>query len=97
MPASRSGTSCSAASVDERDRARARTNVRSSGLRRIAQVLDQREQRRLAVVERDEVDVVEHARLGQLAQLGVDVAAAEHDRASPARRALIARAIRNAP
>ena len=57
----------------------------------------QREQRRLAVVERDVVDVVEHARIGELAQLGVDVAAAERDRASPARAALIARAMRNAP
>ena len=42
------------------------------------QVLDQREQRPLAGVQRDEVEVVEHARFVQLAQLGVAVAAAEH-------------------
>ena len=49
-------------------------------LRRAAafEVLDQREQRALAGVERDVVEVVEHARLGELAQLGVDEAAAEH-------------------
>jgi hypothetical protein len=41
-------------------------------------MLDQREQRALAGVERDVVEEVEHARLGQLAQLGVDEAAAEH-------------------
>ncbi len=40
-------------------------------------MLEQREHRRLAVVERHVVDVVEHARIGELAQLGVDVAAAE--------------------
>ena len=41
------------------------------------QMLDQREQRAFAGVQRDEVEEVEHARLGQLAQLGVDEAAAE--------------------
>jgi hypothetical protein len=35
-------------------------------------VLQQRQQRALAGVQRDEVEVVKHARLGQLAQLGVD-------------------------
>ena len=76
-----------------------RTIVRRSGCRRIAagaQVLDERQQRRLAVVERDVVDVVEDARVGELAQLGVDVAAAERD-AVAGRARLTARAMRNAP
>ena len=44
-----------------------------------AQVLDQGQQRALAAVQGDEVDVVEQARLAQLAQLGVDEAAAQGD------------------
>ena len=39
----------------------------------------QRQQRPLAAVQRDHVDEVEQARLGQLAQLGVDEAAAQRD------------------
>ena len=68
--------------VSSTTRPASRTKVRQQRLARLAltaQVLEQREQRPLAVVEGDEVDVVEHARVGQLAQLGVDVAAAEHD------------------
>ena len=71
--------------------------MRSSGRARSREVLDEREQRPLAVVERDVVDVVEHARLGELAQLGVDVAAAERDARRRRDRAWIARAMRNAP
>jgi hypothetical protein len=41
-------------------------------------VLQQRQQRALAVVQGDVVEIVEHPRLGQFAQLGVDEAAAEH-------------------
>jgi len=41
-------------------------------------VFEQRQQRALAVVEGDEVEVVEDARLAELAQLGVHEAAAEH-------------------
>jgi hypothetical protein len=41
-------------------------------------VFEQREQRLLAVIERDVVEVVEDARLGEFAQLGIDVAAAEY-------------------
>ena len=40
-------------------------------------MFQQREQRALAGVERDEVEEVEDTRLGQLAQLGVDEAAAQ--------------------
>ena len=42
-------------------------------------MLDERQQRPLAAVQRDDVDEVEQARLGQLAQLGVDEAAAQRD------------------
>jgi hypothetical protein len=45
--------------------------------RRPFQVLQQRQRRALAGVEREVVEVVEHARLAQLAQLGVDIAAAQ--------------------
>ena len=43
-----------------------------------AQMLEQRQQRAFARIQRHEVEVVEHARLCQLAQLGVDKAAAQH-------------------
>ncbi|MFO0632956.1 MAG: hypothetical protein U0168_08915 [Nannocystaceae bacterium] len=43
--------------------------------------------RSLAVVERDEVDQIEQRRLGQRAQLGVDVAAAQRDHRPRRRRA----------
>ena len=43
-----------------------------------APMRQQVQQRTLAGIERHIVEVVEHARLGQLAQLGVDVATAEH-------------------
>jgi hypothetical protein len=43
-----------------------------------AQVFEQRQQRTLAVVERDVVEIVEDPRLGEFAQLGIDEAAAEH-------------------
>ena len=42
------------------------------------QVFEQRQQRALAVVQRDEVEMVEHAGLGELAEFGVHEAAAEH-------------------
>ena len=42
------------------------------------QIFQQRENRALAVVERDVVEIIEDARLFQLAQFGIDVAAAEH-------------------
>jgi hypothetical protein len=43
-----------------------------------AQAFEQGQQRALAVVQRDVVEMVEYPRLGQLAQLGIDEAAAEH-------------------
>ncbi len=43
-----------------------------------ADVLEQAQERPLAGIEGDVVEAVEHARLGELAQLGVDVAPADH-------------------
>jgi hypothetical protein len=59
-------------------------------------VLQQRQQRALAGVQRHRVDEVEQPRLGQRAQLGVDVAAAQRD-AQRRLLALIACAMRKAP
>ena len=103
VPASRRGMSwwrgserismraCALAGAHERAQQRA---FRVAGR---LQVLDQRQQRALAVVQGDVVDVVEHARVGEVAQLGVHVAAAQHDagrgRQLPAR----GRAMRKAP
>jgi hypothetical protein len=59
-------------------------------------MLEQRQQRALAVVQRDVVEMVEHPGLGQLAQFGIDEAAAQHgDDGGSA--ALIACAMRKAP
>ena len=53
---------------------------------RTGEMLEQGEQRSLAAIERHEIKELEHARLGELAQLGVDIAAAEHgDDAGPQR------------
>ncbi len=43
-------------------------------------MFDQREQRPLAVVKRDEVDIVEDAGIGQAPQFGIGIAAAQCDR-----------------
>ena len=48
------------------------------GLPLAAQPLDECKYRRFAIVERHVVEVVEHAGLVQLAQLGIDVAAAQY-------------------
>ena len=73
--------------VLEHDAAPSRTYVRTSGCLAAPQPHQQIQQRPLAVVERDVVEVVEHARIAQLAQLGVDVAAAENQRRLGRRRA----------
>ena len=45
---------------------------------RAGEMLEQGEQRSLTAIERHEIEELEHAWLGELAQLGVDIAAAEH-------------------
>jgi hypothetical protein len=43
-------------------------------------MFDKREKRPLAVVERDEIDIVEDAGIGDAAQLSIGIAAAQRDR-----------------
>ena len=45
----------------------------------VGQVFDERQQRLFAVIEADEIEEIEDARLGELAQLGIHIAAAEHN------------------
>ena len=76
-------------------RPRARTCARAA--RHGPQPRQQIQQRALAVVERQVVEVVEDARVAQRAQLGVDPAAAENQLVVSGAAARIACAMRNAP
>ena len=72
-----------------------RTNRSSRSL--VLQVFDECQQRAFAGVERDEVEVVEDARLVQGAQLGIAIAAAQYRDGCDGWLRLMVCAMRKAP